>query len=915
MAAPKDLPAPGPPPPESVGLANLWKKLMKKSQVPPSSTTHGHGSEPSLEPELSSGLMRRVSRKVVPGLPRAKTFRRQQSEGRERLEPIVPTPAERRAVSVDRRLHSLPQRNVSHSRHPLPRASAPAFLDDTQSVGPQTTLSQTISQPRTPVDEKQILDIEHLSHLSIDTDHQDVTEAPPIYTEAPSSTADIQSTTTSQFEAMIRDELENKWILNLSMHFRDKSKREKFFVTYRETESLWRRVTISLDYRNAPEDSLEKDLVTIRYQRDKSAKIYEAIRESLQDIQFYETVTNLKLQTTDGRLHVHVVEDVNEIIPYPTIHMVQHLRCRRVRESDIQFDSHMSGFVYKVRVDGRSLIKKEIPGPDTVEEFLYEVNALNHLGFSKSVIEFYGVVVDSEDNVKGLLISYAEKGALIDVIYDSQEHDDDHLPWSKRERWARQIVQGLADIHESGFVQGDFTLSNIVIDHNDDAKIIDINRRGCPVGWEPPEATPLIDSNQRISMYIGVKSDLYQLGMVLWALATLEDEPEAHRRPLRLDPEIEVPSYYRRIVTYCLHENPRARKQAKDLLAMFPEPVNDVRPEQLEPSTISVDCGNRLQEYLAGDFQYSGRPQAMMAEPRNDRSDAGNRQMPPDVSEESYYYPPRGRSPPSPLQSHHDTYDRPYIDDDVMWSNTIGAYTGMTEPNMTGTSAETPRRSREVTDVAEQLVQDLKNIEASLQDEPANELARATGGESRTAEASREIVGAHTPMSTTGEPGERGSPAEGDTRTWKHDDQLVAGGVGDSSAKHQEHLHSKPNTSPAVNRRGTTGPTQSGKRVKGKMNAAARHRDELDEDGETGSGGGNYTHDRREGNPTRTTEAEPSPDKEPRSRGSPAGREPNHDLTGVGSAYDKQAEIRQPVCSDEDLGLTPAGTQKLTFMT
>ena len=110
---------------------------------------------------------------------------------------------------------------------------------------------------------------------------------------------------------MIQDELEYKWILNLSMHFRDNSKREKFFVTFRETESLWRRVTISLDYRNAPEDSLEKDLISTKYQRDKSAKIYEAIRESLQDIQFYPTVTNLKLQTTDGRLHVHVVEDTN----------------------------------------------------------------------------------------------------------------------------------------------------------------------------------------------------------------------------------------------------------------------------------------------------------------------------------------------------------------------------------------------------------------------------------------------------------------------------------------------------------------------------------------------------------------------------------------------------------------------------
>lgn len=114
-----------------------------------------------------------------------------------------------------------------------------------------------------------------------------------------------------EFDALIQTELENVWILNLSMHFRDGSKREKFFLTYRERDTLWRRVTISLDYRNAPPGSLERELSTMTLQRDKSAKIYEAIRDSLPDIQFYDTATNLKLQTSEGRLHVHVVEDAN----------------------------------------------------------------------------------------------------------------------------------------------------------------------------------------------------------------------------------------------------------------------------------------------------------------------------------------------------------------------------------------------------------------------------------------------------------------------------------------------------------------------------------------------------------------------------------------------------------------------------
>ncbi|KAL8688996.1 MAG: hypothetical protein Q9218_005232 [Villophora microphyllina] len=364
------------------------------------------------------------------------------------------------------------------------------------------------------------------------------------------------------------------------MHFRDHSPREKFFLTYAETPRSWRRVTVSCDYRDAPIDSLERDIQSLQLQRDKSARIYESIRASLPDIQFYDTVTNLKLETRDERLHVHVTEDVNEIIPYPSIHTLQYLNCRRIKEKDLCFESHMSGFVYKVSVNGEIFIKKEIPGPDSVDEFLYEINALTNLTGASNVIQFQGLVID-EDNtvVKGLLISFAEQGALVDLLYDHKE-EKEMLSWPRRERWAKQIMQGLAEIHEAGFVQGDFTLSNIVIDENDEARIIDINRRGCPVGWEPPEISRLVESSQRISMYIGVKSDLFQLGMVLWALAAGEDEPERQERPLSLHhASAEIPQYYRDLVAIFLDPQPRKRLAAKDLLSVFPELSNeDLRP-------------------------------------------------------------------------------------------------------------------------------------------------------------------------------------------------------------------------------------------------------------------------------------------------------------------------------------------------
>ncbi|KAI1823126.1 hypothetical protein F4861DRAFT_348863 [Xylaria intraflava] len=626
---------------DSNRLTALFKRVTKKSikSPPPPSPC----SEPGLsrDSSVSSGGFRRAPRKVIPRLPRTKTFQRQQSEDRDKLETFLPTPAERRAVSVDRRMH--PQRSSSYSSQVLPRAIAPGFFGAEATAGKFASISRAPSVLQDPVDEIHSLSLNGIDTTSIiGGEGHEETGYPD----------DTMSTGTSRYEATVHDELEQKWILNISMHFRDKSMREKFFVTYREQDSIWRRVTISLDYRNAPHDSLEQDLLETKFQRDKSSKIYRAIRESLQDIQFYPTVTNLKLETAGGRLHVHVVEDVNEIIPFPTTRLVEHMNCPRIRESQIKFDCHMSGFVYRVQVNGMTLIKKEIPGPDTIDEFLYEINALNSLRSSRSVIDFYGVVVDDDDEVvKGLLIGYAEQGALIEVIYNCRERGEQDLPWATRERWARQIVQGLSDIHETGFVQGDFTLSNIVIDDRDNAKIIDINRRGCPVGWEPPEAILLIENNQRISMYIGVKSDLYQLGMVLWALATLEDEPEAHRRPLRLKAELDIPEWYRRIVETCLQVNPRDRLQATELLSQFPEASDDDIYGEWELPTISLNDGAFL-ERLGADERFA-RPEIRHSCPL---SSASNTQpTSPSFSDEPYY-PPRGRSPPSPSPDHHGFY-------------------------------------------------------------------------------------------------------------------------------------------------------------------------------------------------------------------------------------------------------------------
>lgn len=451
-------------------------------------------------------------------------------------------------------------------------------------------------------------------------------------------------------DAELREELPKKWILTLSMHFRDGTKRDKFFITYIQEPNHWIRISISIDYNHgevevaeAEEDSdtehmpygqvmkttmkmrggpgsLEDDLETMMYQRDKGFVLYKAVHQSLEDIKFFSTITNLKIETFDDRLHIHVAEDVNEKIPYPPLTQLAHLNFARyqyvqVQEHEVNFVSHLSGFVYRVNVRGRICVKKEITSIDTVPEFLYELEALARLRKSKYVINLFGVVIGELNGhtvVTGVLLEYASGGALNDFFYENQKLS---LDSNTKMTWIRQVVEGLSDIHESGYVQGDCTLSNVVIDSDQNAKIVDINRRGCPIGWEPPEFRGMIASGQRISMFIGVKSDLFQLGMMLWAIWNQVEEPD-REGSLELDEhDPDIPSELRSVVSICLKDDPVERLSAKDLLTIL-KPLHEYNRPPMKVRDITSGVTHE-------DIQAIQRPSNMYHR-RGSRSDAGS---------------------------------------------------------------------------------------------------------------------------------------------------------------------------------------------------------------------------------------------------------------------------------------------------
>jgi hypothetical protein len=172
-------------------------------------------------------------------------------------------------------------------------------------------------------------------------------------------------------------------------------------------------VTISYDYENAEPDSLEARLKQIQYQYKKGEEIYDSLRTSFPDIHFFDIMTSLKLKTSDERLYIHVIEDVNKIISYPFKTILDHIlnsfstSLIEIKESQLEFSRYISGFIYKVSYAEKDYIKKEIPGLDAVDEFLYKVNALNDFNAFGYIIRLKAVVVDNLGRlIKGLLINF-----------------------------------------------------------------------------------------------------------------------------------------------------------------------------------------------------------------------------------------------------------------------------------------------------------------------------------------------------------------------------------------------------------------------------------------------------------------------------------------------------------------------------
>lgn len=143
----------------------------------------------------------------------------------------------------------------------------------------------------------------------------------------------------------------------------------------------------------------------------------------------------------------------------------------------------------------------------------------------KYIAQFYERRQDREFNYE--IFEYASKGSLLELIQkflENNKKDDRYML-----QLFKKIIQGVQVIHDNGIIHADLKLENIVLDKNDDPKIIDFDisvpknsfsaMRGT-MHYIAPEVLTSLLQNKKDSF--NEKMDIWSLGIILYNMISYD---------------------------------------------------------------------------------------------------------------------------------------------------------------------------------------------------------------------------------------------------------------------------------------------------------------------------------------------------------------------------------------------------------
>lgn len=136
-----------------------------------------------------------------------------------------------------------------------------------------------------------------------------------------------------------------------------------------------------------------------------------------------------------------------------------------------------------------------------VEIGKHEQIARANFGPQVQTSRLFGVVQDEKGRLLGLLLDYIDEGTTLAYALEPETSE------ITKNKWAAQIKDSLAALHEAGVVWGDVKPDNVIIDTHEDAWIIDFGG-GYTQGWVDKDKAGTIEG------------DLQGLGNILKFIST-----------------------------------------------------------------------------------------------------------------------------------------------------------------------------------------------------------------------------------------------------------------------------------------------------------------------------------------------------------------------------------------------------------
>ena len=259
--------------------------------------------------------------------------------------------------------------------------------------------------------------------------------------------------------------------------------------------------------------------------------------------------------------------------------------------------AYLLGTSLVANLDNRWVLYRNASSNKLEMEFLWRtVRTSVILRDAPHVAQLVGVVVDYERKLfKGTLTELPPKGPLFQLM-EAHKVKGKPIAWPIRQKWAKQIVRGVAAFHERCQVIGGLRTynSSVCIDEHDDVMFLVAFSQGShPAvhahgGLLPPEYRT--EAFEKGDGQVGPEFDVFQLGGLLWHLYRDQDQQgpktfcslagcnnatlaacDKHEYPIALPrAATDIPDYLDRIIALCRQENPRKRPAAWELIHMFP---------------------------------------------------------------------------------------------------------------------------------------------------------------------------------------------------------------------------------------------------------------------------------------------------------------------------------------------------------